>query len=530
MTGAEIQLVARGIQDIYITENPQITYFKVVYRRHTNFSMEAIPQYFNSTPNFGKKYTCTINANGDLMAKTYLVIKLPQISYLQPEDVTKKSPYFAWVKKIGYNIIKTIEIEIGGFLICRHYGEWLNIIDELFTPIEKKRGQDIMIGNTNKLYALDKLSDDPSLNEFYKESTNLYIPLEFWFCRNISQAIPLVSLYHSEIKIILELNDIEYCHLESPSHFIQTYDDLVSFNKGDYIYQNIDGKIAAGIFDFFDPLTKKLYYLKLTRNKFEPLPKSDIPYNYNQLITTYYDYAVKSRSNNNYFCFINQGATTFSYQNISVDSLNRIMIKDCYLLVNYIYLDAEERNRFVQNKHDYLIEQLEIFNPQSTISSNCNFNVDSINPSKYYIWYTQQQYLKDPNVNDHFNFTDDYMYTNNNETYRFVGESLIKNASLLFNGKERVSNRNNTYYNYYQPYNYFTKTPSNGINVYSFGLFNNDLNQPNGSANMSFINNVNLQMQLSTIINNSNNASFTGFSVNYNILRIDQGLAGVLFT
>ena len=77
MGGGLMQLVAYGAQDIYLTGNPQITFFKVVYRRHTNFSMESIEQTFNGSADFGKKVSCTISRNGDLVSRVYLQAQLP---------------------------------------------------------------------------------------------------------------------------------------------------------------------------------------------------------------------------------------------------------------------------------------------------------------------------------------------------------------------------------------------------------------------------------------------------------------------
>ena len=80
MGGGLMQLVAYGAQDIYLTGNPQITFFKVVYRRHTNFSMEAIEQTFNGQADFGRKVTCTISRNGDLIHRVYLQVVLPSVT------------------------------------------------------------------------------------------------------------------------------------------------------------------------------------------------------------------------------------------------------------------------------------------------------------------------------------------------------------------------------------------------------------------------------------------------------------------
>jgi hypothetical protein len=102
-----MQLVAYGAQDVYLTGNPQITFFKVVYRRHTNYSSESIEQTFNGSPGFGKKVTCTISRNGDLIQQMYLRVKLPDVTGGAGVD-------FRWLDWIGHILVKNVEIEIGG--------------------------------------------------------------------------------------------------------------------------------------------------------------------------------------------------------------------------------------------------------------------------------------------------------------------------------------------------------------------------------------------------------------------------------
>ena len=104
MGGGLMQLVAYGAQDIYLTGNPQITFFKVVYRRYTNFSMEAIEQTFNGTADFGKKVTCTISRNGDLIHTIFLQVTLPSV------QSTDNSSFFRWVNYVGHAIVKSVEV------------------------------------------------------------------------------------------------------------------------------------------------------------------------------------------------------------------------------------------------------------------------------------------------------------------------------------------------------------------------------------------------------------------------------------
>jgi hypothetical protein len=517
MTGALIQLVAKGVQDIFMIRDPQITYFKIVYRRHTNFSLEAIPQYFTHKPDFGKKVTCTISQNGDLVGKTHLVVTLPKIKPFILEDGTiDPLTKFAWVKKLGYALIKNVELEIGGQLIDRQYGDWLNIISELFIRKEDS-GLDKMIGNIEDLTSFTST----------KDKYTLYVPLQFWFCRNPSLAIPILCLHHSEIKINLELNDLESCYILTPTHYLEVEDELITFEPFEYIYQNINNEIASGIFSGYDPIDKKIYYTRISRNKFLSLPDEDgQTYTIEDILKSQSQFLIKSRTSDK-FCIPRIGSSPKIYTNREIEN---VTLQDCYLLVTYIYLDSEERNRFVQAKHEYLIEQVHIFNPQNIQASNYGAKIDSINPTRFIVWFVQQQYFLDYNNNDHFNYTDDYMYKLDDKCQKYIlnGKSLILNENILFNGYDRISSRNYKYFNHVQPYQHFEVSPDEGINVYSFSLEPEKF-QPSGSCNSSYIGLTEIKMNLNHIINDKNTGVFKGYSMGQNIFRIIDGLGGLVF-
>ena len=147
-SGGLMQLVAYGAQDIYLTGNPQITFFKVVYRRHTNFAMESIEQTFNGSANFGKKVQCTISRNGDLIHRVYLQCTLPQVQ-LQASDGS--GAQFRWLNWVGHNLINNVYVEIGGQQIDKHYGDWLQIWNELTQQPGLQAGYAEMVGNVPQL-------------------------------------------------------------------------------------------------------------------------------------------------------------------------------------------------------------------------------------------------------------------------------------------------------------------------------------------------------------------------------------------
>src|SRR5271154_6379332 len=108
MGGSLLQLVAKSVEDLYLTDNPQITFFKIVYRRTTNFSTEPVPQTFVHTADWGKKVSCVLSRAGDLIGKIYLVVTLPSIPlYLDDNGVPDPIAKIAWVRRIGYALINS---------------------------------------------------------------------------------------------------------------------------------------------------------------------------------------------------------------------------------------------------------------------------------------------------------------------------------------------------------------------------------------------------------------------------------------
>ena len=166
MGGGLMQLGAYGAQDIYLSGNPQITFFKVVYRRHTNFAVESIEQTFNGSATAGSKISVTVSRNGDLLSQVWLVNK-PATSAVTPEQAFKQ--------------IDNVEVEIGGQVIDKQYGHWMQVWTDLSNP-------------TDKATLLDSCAAAAA-------TENSYVPLQFWFCRNPGLALPLIALQYHEVKL-----------------------------------------------------------------------------------------------------------------------------------------------------------------------------------------------------------------------------------------------------------------------------------------------------------------------------------------
>lgn len=406
MGGGLMQLVAYGAQDIYLTANPQITFHRVVYRRHTNFSIESIQQNFSGTADFGRKAVCTVARTGDLAGRTYLQVDLPALA--------NSSGTVNWARNIGHVLIDSVEVQIGGQMIDKQYGDWMNIWNELTLPAEKEDTYNVMIGNTVSLTT-------PAASI---PATTLYVPLQFWFCRNPGLALPLVALQYHEVKIEVEFRSALEC--------VQTDDGAA--------------------------------------------PSSGTP-----------------------------------------------SLSSASLYIDYVYLDTDERRRFAQVSHEYLIEQVQFTGEESVSSSSNKFSLNFNHPVKYLAWVIQlDSNVTDSNSVGPNNWAD---YTDQ-DGGAFAGGDTLNNAKLQLNGHDRFSQREEAYFNLVQPYQHFLRGPATGIYVYSFALNPCD-HQPSGTVNMSRIDNANLQVNTTT---SSNAAKFRVYAVNYNVLRIMSGMGGIAYS
>jgi hypothetical protein len=493
MGGGLMQLVAYGSQDIYLTGNPQITFFKVVYRRHTNFSVEPIQQVFNGVANWGKSVSATIARNGDLLHRMYITIKLPRV-------LSNASDQFRWLNWLGHIIVQQAEIEIGGQKIDRHYGHWLHIWNELTQTSGHQAGYATMVGNVPRLVQ-SSIDATPSIT--------LYVPLRFWFNRNVGLALPLIALQYHDVKVNLQLANKVDCYWASST----------SREPGD--------------------------------------------------------------------------------------------LSDVTLWVDYIYLDTDERRRFAQASHEYLIEQLQ-FNGDMPINSSIEQLKMAFNhPVKEVIWTIQKDSLinktrmQEYGGQQWFNFTDSIDYTyfsgtpqdplgggigtaafnvgnwyssipmsgtangsvatagkygssgSNIAVFKFndlfdtttnsasrgwtsqlpvfdSGENPTELAKIQLNGHDRLSQREGRYFNTVIPQECHENCPAMGINVYSFA-FKPEEHQPSGTCNFSRIDIAQLLLNITnatyiTNLNTPDTAKCRIYATNYNVLRVLSGMAGLAFT
>jgi len=484
MGGGLLQLVAYGAQDVYLSGNPQITFFKVVYRRHTNFAMEAIQQTFSGIANYGNTVYCQISRNGDLIHRTYLEVDIPQI--VKTSDGTVASPLTtSYVNYLGLRLLKNVSIEIGGQQIDKHYSDWLYIWNELSLPIGKRYAWDTMVGADANIINYADNSTTTAAN------TKLFIPLEFWFCRNIGLALPLIALQYHEVKIKIEFESFSKCvfKIADGSDGLETTDkqaDLVSPNLWvDYIYLDTDERRK------FAQLSHEYLIEQLQFTGTETLNNSTtrVKLNFNhpckELIWVaklngvpnngWYDYTIPtlgtaiSTLNNKDYGFTQSSTTSSSNFYPLKDALNNYKVSSNATALT----DADILQNVQLN--------IEPYNP-----SNANINKTFINP-----------------------FLD---------------------ALLQLNGNDRFAVRNGEYFNLVQPYQHHTNIPLNrGINVYSFAIKPEE-HQPSGTLNMSRIDTA----VLAVTPKSSGGTTYAGniniYAVNYNVLRILSGMGGLAYS
>lgn len=206
---ALLQLVATGVEDEFLTKTPEITFFETEYRQHTPFAMQTVPVLFSSGFSFGNTISCTLDRIGDMVGAMTLNVKMDKIT-----ATTEK-----WINDLGHTLLESVELEIGGQVVDKHYGEWLDIWAEFSQPIGKKDGYHEMVyKNVSVLTSENEKNDDDT---FFDSSTtitsneqsarDIYIPLNFWFCRNPGLALPLIALNHHKVRVIFKIAPFEKC-------------------------------------------------------------------------------------------------------------------------------------------------------------------------------------------------------------------------------------------------------------------------------------------------------------------------------
>lgn len=425
MGGGLMQLAAYGAQDIYLTGNPQITFFKIVYRRHTNFSVECINQTFDgSITASASTTTATISRNGDLITGMHLDVLMQGTL----DGGAAGSTYQNWTNNTGHALIDYAEIHIGGQMIDKHYGHFLDAYNELTDHHQNEHSL------TNKHSAK---------NAYLKSRTALpnlrmYVPFKFWFNRHTGLALPLVALQYHDVK------------------------------------------------------------LKLATRATTSL--------------------------------INHDGTTDAVHTTA---------PSIELWVNYVFLDTDERRRFAQQSHEYLIEQM----AYSTESTSNKIRLNLNHPVKELIWTVQDATANSSDLtgdstlntggvaatqgNDWFNYHS-LAGTTSEVVHGQVSNEAFSTCKILINGHDRFSAKNASYFRTLHPNEVGHKVPEKHVYCYSFALKPEE-HQPSGVCNFSRIDTANMIFG-SIAGTDANPATINVYAINYNVLRIMSGMGGLAYS
>ncbi len=449
MGGGLLQLVAYGAQDAYLSGNPHITFWKILYKRHTNFAIEAFRVNFTGAPTYGQRVVAVVNRNADLVWKSYVEVTLPDTT----TTATGKAFNVLWTsgaqRRLGYLLLQQIELEIGGQIIDRHYGEWLYLWETLTADFDTAMKLDTMTGGRQPTLA----NLPTSIASCGGRPSVLYIPLQFWFCRNPGLALPLIALQYHEVRFNITLADAT---------------DLVRRGGWNSVAQ------AAG---------------------------------------------------------------------------NLPALKDMALYLDYVYLDVDERRRFAQESHEYLIDQLQYTGQQQITTQSARIDLTLNHPVKELIWVFQDARKTDcgSTTTSDVGFTQPFSY-----------DDIVNRARLQINGQDRFDERYGDYFWKVQRYQHHTgggfgavanavvnttDTSAtdpillgnmNPINVYSFAIQPEE-HQPTGTCNFSRIDNATLvfdSVATSTgySVSKATPCNFRVYAVNYNIFRIMSGMGGLAYS
>uniref|UniRef100_A0A6C0E1N1 Major capsid protein N-terminal domain-containing protein n=1 Tax=viral metagenome TaxID=1070528 RepID=A0A6C0E1N1_9ZZZZ len=396
MSPSILQLQSLGLQDVYLTKDPQINIFKYTYYRYVNFATDIAKLPLNDSAAFNKRMTCNIPKKGHLLSKMYLHLQLPKLQ-------KRSGEYACWTDTLGYAIFSDpIELEIGGVIVDRIYPQFMDIWEEFKT------------GNTDFGKNLMVLrSDVPSATkENASRVTDLMIPLDFWFTKHYSSALPILSMFSQDIKIHFKLRDFS---------MVINYDGLQPYSV--------------------------------------PIIESNV-------------YA------------------------------------------EYIFLDDVILKQFKDQKHMYIMEQVQFHETEfiNTGTTNFNTSIKFNHPVKELIFC-----LADVNSIENNNYFYYSNSTNNNP--------LLKEAALLLDGKRRFDYLPEFYFRCMFPQATHKYVPLRHIYSIPFSIRPED-NQPTGSLNMSRFNDITLSLKMPQ---NNPDCFLYVYALSYNVLIIENGVLSIEF-
>lgn len=571
MTGGLIQIATYGSQDLFLTGVPEITFFKVVYRRYTNFSMESVKVYFDDPVEFGSYSIVKIPKVGDLMHKTYLEVKLPKIEL------------FRKIFHIDKKIKKRYKINKKHFHLCEKFMNinrlaFVSAYEKYIAENNLENATDDMILNINNIFNI--LNHAKIINEF-KILLNSIKKIPFNYDEISMQSIANLFDYNLEsldkndlfnalmigIDKSIKMQKFFFCRRKKACEkFDEAKNEHLKFawvkRIGHAIIDSVEVKIGGHKVDKnWGDWLNIWYELSANRNMQKIYYKmiGNVPelISFNRKTKPSYLLRIPLQF---WFCKFSGLAlplVALEYHDVSlyfkfrkieelsyIEPHTQIKVPNCdetinleevpddlcininaWLLIDYIYLDRSERRRFAQSSHEYLIEQLQRIELSNVTQNEIQVLINNfVHPSKELIWISQKEkFIENQNGSNECRW-DNYSLTDHNKG------NPIKYSSLFFNSYTRVIKLDGNYFNYVQPYEVHSTTPSDGINMYSFSLFPEEV-QPSGTANLSRMTRIIILMEFDKDIKEHfDPLNIRVYTRNLNILRIINGFSGISFT
>lgn len=615
MGGGIISLVANGAQDVYLTGNPQITWFKVIYRRYTNFAIETIEQAIDSAKP-GGRYSVQVQRNGDLATKTALRVRVPAVT---SDVLCSGTTKVAWVRRLGHALIREVCVKIGGMQIDKHVGVWFDVFYELTHTLEEERGYRELIGDVPEMTTLSGKELGPNVCEVLLPEYTLYVPFQFWFCRNYGLALPLIALQYHEVRIDVELEDvtkllcwtgktgpnmnnfsfkdagimIDYVYLESAERrkFAQLGHEYlieqVQFGGEENVCINSNSTSNNQKYklNFNHPTKEIVWALKVGafngeanrssfaggRGKFLCYTDDDskwsdaLDYAAKNLVEGCVfvnlkkcDNSIKVNGQDAHLCSTTDNPGYNDGQRVVVELMNT----DVSSLDNNVSIDRVNEEGIVVYAYDTTFGEVNF----ALLGTNNGVELfDYVDSARVVVRHTNGvvESIECVEVRHRLNLTDvsvpveDFSFDWRSETSRVLCEHTdvtvsqpsnyglrldgrgnpVQSANIQLNGHDRFKIQEGSYFNYYQTRNHHTRTPADGINVYSFAI-HPEKHQPSGTTNLSRIDSTLLNINFSDGLRTNNklkldisrDSRLYIFAFSYNVLRVMSGMAGLAYS
>lgn len=562
MSGGLIQLVSYNQSDLILTGSPEITFFKSVYRRYTHFAKENVQLYFDGNTNFDEEVSVEIPKNGDLVHKMYLVVDLPEVILTRTTDTNaintalntannykntfdqfnQYAVYIINACNLVFNELQLVSVDLTSLNSDVNY-YFESAIDVIQFNLIKQSISSTIVSNTDVKSVVNTITADNTIDYNTK----------------------ILELNQQLQSMVVYLNDLNVAYYNQYLEALNTYNDLSSTN---YNFRWIDN-IGHFIFDYIDieignQLIDRNYnhwiniWNELTLN-----PNLSDTYNkmigndlvltgYNRLVKPTYTLYIPLQFWFNKHNGLSLPLISLRYHQVNIkvqfsslinciqtdypltDIENSIQLADSYLLIDYLFLEDDERKKFAQSGHEYLITEIQSNTFTYNTVQNPTFKLDFHHCITELIWFVKPTLTKtfqnDTNISSYY-----YSYTDNNyQTPMIITLNPVASGYLQAENYNRFDNIGGGYFNYVVPWEAHHNTPEDGVNVYSFSLHPEEY-QPSGAMNFSQYKNINLNLTLDNtfynyLITNGYTYDVHVFAVSYNILRVFGGFGGLAFS